>query len=331
MSKEFLTDVRENHITELLISAFETYYGKQANLSEIHSWNNSLQYVANIIDQSQLYDNMIALEFELPYSTMRLDCMLFGKDQYGEDNIVVIELKQWSQVEDCDVENNIITHFGGCPVMVPHPSFQVEGYHFFLRDFFEIFDKEQLDLTSCVYCHNYSKSIDTTLFLPKFHSILNKFPVFTREDFTQIGEFLKERLKQGNGLEIFNRFINSNVRPSKKLLEHTRKMIEGQKAFTLVDEQLTANNTIIDRARKCSKSKKKSVIIVNGGPGTGKSVIALNVIAEVASMGLKTFHSTGSKSFTTTLKKLLVPKLVTYFYISIVFQKKKLCKMRLMC
>ena len=234
-SKEFLDDVRQNLITNKLNNAFEEYYGKKVTLSELNSWNNSLQYIANVIDENGLYDNIVTLEFELPYSTMRIDCILFGKDKDGLDNVVVIELKQWSQVEDCDVENNVVTYFGGSQVMVPHPSFQVEGYHFFLKDFFEIFDKEEIDLTSCVYCHNYSKSINTTLFLPKFENILKKFPVYTKDDFHKFGSFLKDRLEKGDGFEIYNRFSNSSIKPSKKLLEHTKQMIEGQKAFTLVD------------------------------------------------------------------------------------------------
>jgi len=305
ISKEFLQDVRQNLITNKLNSAFEKYYGKKATLSEFNSWNNSLQFVANLIDENNLYDNVITLEFELPYSTMRIDCILFGKDVNGHDNVVVIELKQWTKVEDCDIENNVVTYYGGSQVMVPHPSFQVEGYHFFLKDFLEIFDKEEIDLNSCVYCHNYSKSIDTTLFLPKFENILEKFPIYTKDDFNKFGSFLKERLQNGEGFEIFNRFSRSSIKPSKKLLEHTKQMIQGQKAFTLVEEQLTANNTILDRAKKCSKLKRKSVIIVKGGPGTGKSVIALNVLAELASRGQKVFHSTGSKSFTETLKKIV--------------------------
>jgi len=313
LGDQFLKDVRYNTLSEKLRKAFESYYGRSVALSELHSWNNSLQYVANLVDENNLLSNMIVLELELPYSSYRIDCMFFGKDKNNEDNVVVIELKQWSEVQDCDVENNIITRFGGSEVMVSHPSFQVEGYHFFLKDFYEIFEEDNIDLSSIVYCHNYTKSTNTILFSPKFESILKRFPVFTRDDFQKIGEYLRERLEKGDGLEIFNRFEQSNIRPSKKLLEHARTMIEGQKAFTLIDDQLIVNNTIIDRAKKCAKKQTKSVIIVKGGPGTGKSVIALNALAELASSGLSIFHSTGSKSFTETLKKIVGPQASNLF------------------
>jgi len=117
-------------------------------------------------------------------------------------------------------------------------------------------------------------------------------------------------------LEIFNRFITSEIRPSKKLMEHAEKMIKGQKAFALIEDQIAPNNTIIDRAKKCSQLGKKSVIIVQGGPGTGKSVIALNAVAELLSRNLVVYHATGSKAFTTTLREIVgsrAARLFKYF------------------
>jgi hypothetical protein len=305
-TREFIQDAMQNRIADKLKKSFEKYYGRKTTPGEYNSWVNSLQYLQNAIRGSNLIDNMIILEYELPYATERIDCILFGKGETDSDNVVVIELKQWSEVDDCDIENNIITFIGGSKRMVAHPSFQVRGYHLFLKDFIEAFNETpSLNLSSCVYCHNYIRQENNILFLPKFRNIVKEFPIFTREDYENLGKYLKSKLSKGKGLEIFNRFIYSNIRPSRKLIEHTYHMIEGQKVFTLIDEQLTANNTIIDRAKKAARLKKKTVIIVQGGPGTGKSVIALNALAELLSKGLVVFHSTGSAAFTTTLRKIV--------------------------
>jgi len=312
-SKQFIEDAIQNQIAEKLKIAYENYYGRRVNPREMTSWTNSLQFMKNAIERNSLFENMIVLEYELPYSNERIDFIIFGEGNDNKQNVVVVELKQWSEVKDCDVEGNVITFVGGAYRMEPHPSYQVEGYHYYLKDFVHLFDETDVNLSSCVYCHNYSNSV---LFLPKFQDILNSFPVFTRKDFEKIGNYLKSKLSNGNGFELFNRFITSDIKPSKKLIEQAHRMISGQKAFTLIDEQITANNTIIDRAKKCSKLKKKSVIIVRGGPGTGKSVIALNAVAELLSKGLTVFHATGSAAFTTTLRKIVgsrTAKLFKYF------------------
>lgn len=317
-TSDFIQDALNNRIADRIKERFEDYYGRRANPGEVGAWTNSLQFLKNAVEHASPPDNMVALEYELPYTTERIDCLLFGRGDDGNDNVIVIELKQWSDVKDCDIEDNVVTFVGGAERMVPHPSLQVRGYHYYLADFLEVFHQtpDSLALSSCVYCHNYPRTDDAVLLLPKFRDILEEFPVYTKDDFKALGEFLKSKIEKGNGIEVFGRFAASNIKPSKKLIELTSAMIAGQKVFNLIDDQITANNTIIDRARKCAKLKRKSVIVVRGGPGTGKSLIALNALAELIKKGIVVYHATGSKSFTETLRKVVgyrAAKLFKYF------------------
>ncbi len=313
-TSQFVEDVQGNSITDRLKTAFENYYGRHPGVGEVNSWTNSLQFVKNLIERNSLFDNGIIVEHELPYTNERIDCMLFGKSANSEDNVVVMELKQWSKVSDCEIDGNVTTFVGGTERMVPHPSLQVKGYHYLLKDFVSIFEeKPPSDLSSCVYCHNYKRINNDILLHPKFNEVTKEFPVFTKEDFERLGDYLKKRLANGKGLELLNRFSTSKIRPSKKLLEHTKRIIQGEPVFSLIDEQITANNTILDRAKKSSKLKTKSIIIVRGGPGTGKSVIALNVLANLLSKGLTVFHATGSAAFTTTIRKIVGTRAAAHF------------------
>jgi DUF2075 family protein len=316
-TSEFVQDALNNRIADRIRTRFEDYYGRKANPSEVVAWTNSLQFLKNAVEYASPPDNMVALEYELPYTTERIDCLLFGRGDDGKDNVIVIELKQWSDVKDCEIEDNVVTFVGGAERMVAHPSLQVRGYHYYLADFLEVFHQaDSLGLSSCVYCHNYPRTDDAVLLLPKFKTILEEFPVYTKDDFHALGDFLKSKIEKGNGLEVFGRFAASNIKPSRKLIELTSAMIADQKVFNLIDEQITANNTIIDRAKKCTKLKRKSVVIVRGGPGTGKSLIALNALAELIKKGIVVYHATGSKSFTETLRKVVgyrAAKLFKYF------------------
>ena len=97
----------------------------------------------------------------------------------------------------------------------------------------------------------------------------------------------------------------SPIRPSKRLLEHTSEMINKQQIFNLIDDQIAAYNSIMSKAKSLVKSAAKSVVIVKGGPGTGKSVIALEVMGELMRQGRTVFHATGSSAFTNTLRKIV--------------------------
>lgn len=306
---QFKDDVIKNKIADLISSKYFSYYGRNVSPSERNSWNISLNFMKNALDYSNLKDNRIVIEFELPYSSRRIDVILFGKNDKYEDNIILIELKQWSNenILDCETEGNIIVNYGKFVKEQAHPSLQVEGYHYGLKDFMYIFENPPVpDLSSCAYCHNYSKlKQNNVLYAPKFKRLIETFPLFSKEDMKSLGEYLQQRLQNGCGLEVFNRFIHCPIKPSKKLLDHTRKMINTQQIFTLIDDQISAYNTIMHKAKNLAKLKTKCVIIVKGGPGTGKSVIALETMGELLRDGKVVYHATGSSAFTNTLRKIL--------------------------
>lgn len=306
--ENFKEDVMNNRIADKVSHQYEEYYKRKANPSEINSWINSLNFVKNILENASLKKNKIIVEYELPYSEKRIDVILFGKDKEGNENILIIELKQWSNnnISDSLDEGEIIVDFGRFKKEMPHPSLQVEGYYWHLKDFMTVFDELPLiQLSACVYCHNYNKGKNEILYLPKFSEEVKKYPLFSKQDSIALGDYIKQKLSFGEGLELFNRFTHSILRPSKKLLDHTSHMINKQQIFHLIDEQITAYKTIMTKAKQVSKTKKKAVIIVKGGPGTGKLVIALEVMGELLRQGLNVMHATGSSAFTNTLRKIL--------------------------
>lgn len=306
---EFREDVTYNVLAEKLADAFRDHYQRSASKSEVSSWQQSFNFLKNSFEVADLAEQRIVIEYELPYSSRRIDVLLFGCSPSGQDEIVLIELKQWSNdgVMDSDAEGNVNVRFAPGIKEVPHPSWQVEGYHFDLQDFLHVFQDEHAPvLSSCAYCHNYARLKEPKiLFAPKFEAGLKKFPIFAKEDVEALGKYLQDRIAAGPGIEVFNRFLRSTVTPSKKLLEHTGEMINQRQIFTLIDDQIAAFNSIMHRAKQLTKSQNKAVVIVKGGPGTGKSVIALEVMGELLRMKKTVVHATGSSAFTNTLRKIV--------------------------
>jgi DUF2075 family protein len=306
---EFREDVTYNSLAEKLARAYRDHYRHAASKGEIGAWQQSFNFLKNSFEVAGLAEQKIIIEYELPYSSRRIDVLLFGRSAVGEDGIVLVELKQWSNdgVMDSDAEGNVNVRFAPGIKEVPHPSWQVEGYHFDLQDFLHVFqDKPAPVLSSCAYCHNYARLKEPRiLFAPKFQAGLKKFPIFAKEDVEALGKYLQDRIAEGPGIEVFNRFLRSTVRPSKKLLEHTGEMINQRQIFTLIDDQIAAFNAIMHRAKQLAKSQQKAVVIVKGGPGTGKSVIALEVMGGLLRMKKTVIHATGSSAFTNTLRKIV--------------------------
>lgn len=325
--EQFNDDVMQNCIADRTAERYRAHYNSDPGESQYRAWTNSLAILNNSFLYAGLKDNHVIVEYELPYSSGRIDVLLFGASTAGQENVVMLELKQWSNdhVFDCEADGNVMVDYGRFKKEQAHPSLQVQGYHFELHDFLEFFHNEHSpELSSCVYTHNYSKNRNPVLLSEKFSEATKTFPVFAKEDAVELSRYLKDRLAKGGGKILFERFAGSLIRPSKRLLDHTSDMINKQQIFNLQDDQIAAYNNIMHKAKQLVKRDKKSVVIVKGGPGTGKSVIALEVMGELLRQGKTVFHTTGGSAFTNTLRKVVGPRARNLFKFFFNFSKHDL-------
>lgn len=306
-SQQFIEDTTQNQIADKLRSAFFQHFRFYPSEGEVRSWRASLQATSLLFSSAGLFDHGVILEYQLPQTSRRLDCMVCGKDEIGKDNAVILELKQWELCKDAEGENEVLTYVGGGNREVLHPSAQVNQYRIYLQDthtaFYDGYDP--IALSSCAYLHNYPYSPHDVLFDRKFTGLLRESPLFTKDDVTRLREYLVPRLKGGSGTDVLRRVEQSSYRPSKKLMQHVASVIEGKKEYVLLDDQLIVYDKLLAWAKQGFHSRNKSVIIVKGGPGTGKSVIAMNMMAALSRLEFVTQYATGSKAFTETLRKVV--------------------------
>ena len=304
-TKQFVRDVNQHTIAEKLNVSFEQAYRYHVGVSELMSWQNSLMALALQIMHTGLNDHGVILEMQLPLTSARLDCLITGRDAQHNDQAVLIELKQWSQVWDSDIDECIETVLAKRRRAVAHPSVQARNYRQYLEDTHGAFNDQDscVGLTSCSFLHNYQYNFASPLFAQRFSTVLEQTPLFSGDQPDEFADFLDRRLKAGDGAAVLSRVTKSKYRASKKLLEHTAAMLAGESRFTLLDDQIVACNAIVSYAQKGFHDPAKTVILIEGGPGTGKSLIALNAQSRLLRLGYNTQHATGSKAFTENLRK----------------------------
>lgn len=275
----FFSDVLLNKVADKMKGSYNTVQN-----SEFRAWENSTKSIKNLIELSGIKDTYITFEYLVPYTQRRIDCLLYGSNKDNKGVVVHIELKQWDSVKATNIEGNFVETYTGKPKnLVAHPSQQVKGYHEYLVGFVEVFEENEIGLYGCSYCHNYTRVDGEGLYDQVYKKILDDYPLYSKNDVQELAETLREKLGNGDGYSIFNKFMQSPVRPSKKLLESASKIISDTEKFALLNDQIVARNTIISKIKNADKNNEKSVIIIKGGPGTGKTVIALHLLAELAS------------------------------------------------
>ena len=306
-SQQFIQDTIQNQIAEKLKLSFFNYFRFNPSPGEINSWRNSLRSMCQVFQYSSLLDHGVILEYQLPLTSKRLDCMICGRNEKRKDNAVIVELKQWDKCEEAVGENEVMTWLGGTKREVLHPSVQVGQYEMYLEDTHTAFyvDSDPVILNACTYLHNYNTYSEDVIFSNKFKKTLERYPLFTADDVDKLKHYLLDKLSSGEGIDVLRRVEESEYRPSKKLMDHVGNMIKGKSEYILLDEQLIAYDAVLSCASKGFHDKQKTVIIIKGGPGTGKSVIAINLMADLLLNGYNAHYATGSRAFTETLRKII--------------------------
>ena len=269
-SEQFVEDTIQNQIAEKLKLAFFNYFRYYPSHSELNSWRNSLRAVSLVFSHADLTDQGVILEYQLPMTSRRLDCLVCGKDAENRDNAVIIELKQWDRCEDAPGKNEVITWVGGRRELL-HPSVQVQQYKRYLKDTHTAFYEgpNPVILNACSYLHNYNIYSDDILFSNKFLDALSRAPLFTADDVNKLSGYLTTKLDMGAGMEVLKRIEESKYRPSKKLMDHVGNVIKGIPEYILLDEQQIVYDSVFSCAKSGFHDKQKTVLIVKGGPGTG--------------------------------------------------------------
>jgi hypothetical protein len=305
---EFISDAVQHRVAEKLGESYYEYFRFRASASEFASWQNSLTALTSHLQYADLHDGGIALELQLPLTSARLDAILTGHDAAGRERAVIVELKQWTSAQPAGIDDCVLTFLGGKLREVPHPSVQVANYRRYLGDMNSAFYDERgaVLLDACSWLHNLDAASRARLRGPEFETAVAAAPLFTGHDAEPFRSFLRERLAAGRGVPVLARVTGGRYAPSKKLLEHTARAIAGESAYTLLDDQIVAFQSVMTLARKGLRSKaERAVVVVKGGPGTGKSVLAVNLMGELLKEGKNVQHATGSKAFTENLRKVL--------------------------
>lgn len=303
---QFEQDTQTNAIADRLVEAFKSQVGYAPSDSERRSWQNSLKSMAFVTMKSGLTRHGVAIEYSIPGTSKRLDFMITGYDAAGEKRAVIVELKQWEECEAGDGDK-VVTFVGKRDRDVLHPSVQVNQYREYLSDQLEVFHEEscKVRLDGCSYLHNYGLKAGDPLLDSKFSTVVARCPLFSKDDFPKLVDYLKEKVPQHDDARVVDEIVTSRAKPSKKLLEEVHRVVREDSRYVLLDEQVVAYNRILAEVSHAARTGEQSIVVVRGGPGTGKSVIALNVMAELSRQGVNTHYVTGSRAFTETIRKIL--------------------------
>jgi hypothetical protein len=320
---DFIRNAESGSLAGDMAGRFVKFHRYAPSTSEVHSWENSLGALAEALQPLKRLDlgvavgatgpvastsvardaarseAGVALEYHLPLSGKRVDVMMTGHDQSKRPSAIVLELKQWSEV---DLEDEFATNVLLGDTEHVHPCQQARDYADWLLDYHSAFASGRFGAVAACYCHNMRSPSDVPLRDPRFADILAESPLFTEGDESALCEFVEHHAGAGDGTRLLDDLVGARFQPSKRVLENLQAVLESREEWHLLDEQRVAFNGILSEVRRQQARSGRATIIVRGAPGTGKTVIAVQLLAAALRLGWKAAHTTGGKAFTTTLR-----------------------------
>ncbi len=283
LKSDFLQSCENDSIAVEIEENILKKMGRHTAKSEFRSWENSLNYMYKVLNDRDIpEDSGVAIEFNIPQTAKRVDFIIAGYDEDDRPGSVIIELKQWEEMSKVDgVDALVETYTGNALRRVVHPSYQAWSYAQLIQDYNATVQDRDIRLSPCACLHNYIRHEDDPLDAKQYAEYLEEAPAFTKGQLKELRDFIKKSVKKGDKKEILYQIDHGKIRPSKSLQDSLLSMMKGNREFTMIDEQKVAYEVILRQSLLSQKDYKKRTIIVQGGPGTGKSVIAINLLTEL--------------------------------------------------
>ncbi|MFD7032295.1 DNA/RNA helicase domain-containing protein [Streptomyces sp. NPDC059917] len=284
-----------------LTEQFVHVHGHKPGAGEIRSWERSIPTVVNALNDAGLGQVEVLIEYGLPLTSKRADIVLAGRHpKTGEPSYLVVELKQWSQVAPDD-DDPMLCHVDAYRQPQLNPIEQVRRYCRYLTDFNGALSGHPERLQGIAYLHNASEFGAAGL------TEVGEDPygrLFTGERRGALLAHLRASFSPASGASAADELLAGRIQPSTQLMRVAAEEVRERERFVLLDEQQIAYRTVLGAVERAKRSDHKEVVVVTGGPGTGKSVIALSVLGEMYRRGFTALHATGSQSFTKTMRKV---------------------------
>ena len=295
IKSSFIDDVNLGIIADKIRNKYIEVLKRKPNTREFNSWNNSMQYMRGVLSDNEIPNNVgVAIEYNIPPTGCRIDFMMSGYNK-KESNIIIVELKQWdkaTEVGQMDGVYKVNTYTGGSLRNVNHPSYQAMTYANLIRDYNETVELKDINIVPCAYLHNYYFEDDDTLLSNDYKEYTEKAPLFGHNDVVKLRNFIKKYISVGDDGDLLYEIDGGRIKPSKMLQDSLNDMLKGNREFYMIDEQKIIYEYAIKNAIDTISKNNKNVMIVRGGPGTGKSVLAINLLVELNKRGMTCFYVT---------------------------------------
>ncbi len=281
--EEFCEDIDDEKIVPAIITELKRDFSD----SEKKAFDNSLRLVRLALLRTPVpNDAQVGIEFKVPLTNRRIDFIIAGEDSENKKNVIIVELKQWTKVQHTDMYDIVLL---GKEQHV-HPSWQAFSYSTTIRNFNEYVETHPINIYSCAFLHDYDPKYKEEINNSVYAEGIRQAPTFIKGQWKDFASFIGTKIAHKSDVNLLYEISNGRIKPSKFLVDCLSSSIRGNKELELIDQQRIVYSNLLQEIKKVKQKDPRKVIIVYGGAGTGKSLIALQLLGELHQQGLSAFY-----------------------------------------
>ncbi|MFF0734769.1 DNA/RNA helicase domain-containing protein [Streptomyces chartreusis] len=266
----------------------------------IASWDHSLPDVIEALVARGLDGVEVLVEYSTPGMAGEADVILAGQHPTTKDlSYVVVELKQWRKAVVSST--NPIAVDAGYDKLKLHPVRQVQRYCEYLVQHLAPLHGHPDRISGVALLHNARHEVASLFDLPPS----SRGRLYTRDQLGGFEAFLATRLEAGvSGARAADVLCRATQYEAPSSSEAFSRVGSPHPVFALQKEQEIAFQDVYEKVRAGgAKSGRKRVFIIQGGPGSGKTAVAVELLRTFRQEGYHVVHASGSRSFTTNLRQ----------------------------
>jgi len=291
----FIDDVDNNDLQPKLENAFKIKTGSIP--ADRSVWASEYAQFSGTLRKAQVADDIqVAIEYHVSsIGRNRIDVLLVGNDGRS-DNGLIIELKAWDKADVSDVENMVLAPLGG-GTFKQHPCLQARQYKGLIVRFNQDIVEKGVQLYPSAYLFNLRRRLPEPLEDARYKDLLTESRLFLADDVVKLRQYFEKLIPKKAINDVLFLLDKGRWRPADELISRVESMLAGNNEFILIDEQDEAFRIIRHQVFNEVDRTHRHVFIVEGGPGTGKSVIAVRLLADLLKNKRMGFFVAPNKAF----------------------------------
>jgi DUF2075 family protein len=297
-------------LSDRISQGFRTAFRREPGHEEVNTWRETLPVVLESAASATTEKCGVLIEYGLPFNDQRIDLLLVG-GRNGAPAAHVIELKNWETSRASSRLEHFVEVGGG---VTPHPSYQALNYAgklSFLHSF-----GPSLEVSQSAVIVDGSQARHKTLLSPQFERFLSRAPLFVAPDLDGLRSLIGEKLPQPPEKDWIESILKGQYAQSARLLEAIRDRqaalisrateVLASCGWGLSRDQLQ----VCDEILACARAGERAVFCISGAPGSGKSLLAMNVFLGAIGMGRRSILAVRNNRLNAALREILNDELI---------------------